>query len=102
LRLRWRSVPTPAAGSGHRFRRSSDAVGVEQGGRTVLLDGRSEEYFALDEVGSRIWALLDQPRTVDAIADELTRIFDAPADRIRQDVVDLLVRLTRERLVVGA
>jgi len=83
-----------------RYHRSADAMGVEQGGRTVLLDLRSEQYFALDDVGTRIWALLDESRTVEAITGELTRTFDVPESVVRQDVEEFLATLERERLLV--
>ena len=34
---------------------SQEAIGQEVRGETVILDLASEEYFSLDEVGTRVW-----------------------------------------------
>ncbi|MBT6125779.1 MAG: PqqD family protein, partial [Halieaceae bacterium] len=38
---------------------SPDVISQEVSGETVLLDLNSEHYFGLDEVGTRIWQLID-------------------------------------------
>ena len=73
-------------------RRGDDAV--------ILLDPDSGDYYTLDDIGGRIWELCDGSRSVDEIADVLAAEYDAPAERIRADVVDLLDELREGRLVV--
>ncbi len=68
----------------------------------VLLNPQSGEYYTLDEVGSRVWQLLDGKRTIDELVAQIAREYDAPADVIEQDVRDLLKDLVDEELVVGA
>jgi coenzyme PQQ biosynthesis protein PqqD len=72
-------------------RRGEDAV--------ILLDPDSGNYYTLDDVGGRIWELCDGSRTVDEIADLLAAEYDAPAERIRADVIELLSELRDGRLV---
>ena len=45
------------------FTVSKDVLFQEVAGETVLLDLNSESYFGLDEVGTRIWTLLNEGRT---------------------------------------
>jgi coenzyme PQQ biosynthesis protein PqqD len=72
-------------------RRGDDAV--------ILLDPDSGHYYTLDDVGGRIWELCDGSRSVDEIADLLAAEYDAPAERIRADVIELLSELREGRLV---
>ena len=39
---------------------SPEVMSQEVSGETVLLDLQSESYFGLDEVGTRIWQLLQE------------------------------------------
>jgi hypothetical protein len=67
---------------------------------TVVLDPRSGQYFTLDVVGSRVWQLCDGIRTVSEIVAIVAREFDAPADVIEADIIELLQELADEQLVV--
>jgi hypothetical protein len=70
----------------------------ETAGTRLILDSTSGGYFTLDEVGSRVWSLLDG-RPVSAIVDQLCAEYDAPAEKIRDDVLELLSELESERLI---
>ena len=61
--------------------------------------GDLDAIFTLNEVGSYIWRLTDRPTTVDAIAAEVGRTFDVPADRAEQDVVEFLSKLAEAGLI---
>ena len=41
------------------FQLSPDVLFQEVSGEMVLLDLNSEQYFGLDEIGARIWSLLE-------------------------------------------
>ena len=78
----------------------SDEVLIQEvGGESVLLDLASERYFGLNPVGTRIWALLDEHDTLQAIADTLCAEFDAEPERIRGDLVILISELAEAGLV---
>jgi len=64
----------------------------------VLLDVDTGSYFALNEVGGRVWSLCDG-RTVSDIIDAICAEFDAPLEMIRADVLELLGALADEKLV---
>lgn len=57
------------------------------------------EYLGLDEVGQRIWELLDQPRTLDGLVAELTEEYDVSAADCTRDVEGFLAALERYHLV---
>jgi len=79
--------------------RSDDVLHQEVGGEAVLLDLASEQYFGLDPVGSRIWALIDGRTPLSAIHSALCEEFDAESTRIRDDLQALANALVLAGLV---
>jgi len=49
--------------------------------------------YTLNEVGARIWELLDGSRTVATVRDEIVREFDAGPDVVEADLLDLIQQL---------
>lgn len=65
----------------------------------VLLDPASGYYFALDDVGARIWELCDGARSVGEIVEAISCEYDAPAATVADDALELLNELVAEKLV---
>jgi len=82
------------------FRRAEHVVSAAEGDRTVLLDPVRGEYFGLDEVGTRIWALLPSHPTAASLADRLFAEYDAPRETLAADTARLLGELAARKLVV--
>lgn len=66
----------------------------------VLLNPTNGEYYTLEDVGARIWALCDGSRSADEIASTIAAEYDGPADTVISDVGALLQELVHEGLVV--
>ncbi len=78
-----------------------DRVMVQQvEGSSVLLDIDSGEYFALNEVGGRVWELCDGSRSAASIAQALSAEFDVDATTALRDASELLAGLAGAGLVV--
>ena len=72
----------------------ADVVAREVGGETVLLHLGSGTYFGLNEVGGRIWQLLDQgDTTLGALCEAIEAEFDAPRDVVEADLLALAAQL---------
>lgn len=71
------------------------------GDMLVLLDGRGGEYFSLDEVGSRVWALCDGTRSRDDIVRQLCAEYDIDERTMRADLDELLDDLTDAKLLTS-
>jgi len=69
------------------------------GNETVLLNTDTGRYFALNDVGTQVWARLMSEASVQAACDALCREFDADLREIEMDVDQLLARLDAEGLV---
>ena len=85
-----------------RPRRRGDVLSKEAGDTVVLLTPDSGEYFTLNEVGGRIWELADGTRSVSEIAAVLAQEYEAPADEIETDTLEVLGELAGEKLLDDA
>lgn len=83
-----------------RLRRQDHILKQEAEGTMVLLRMDGGQYYALNEVGSQAWELLDGNHTVSEVATTLWERFDAPLPHIRNDLIELLTDLIHEKLVV--
>ena len=68
-------------------------------GSLVLLDAKGGNYFALDEVGCRIWELSDGSKSIEEVAQALADEYAAPTDEIEADIIELLSEMANENLV---
>lgn len=55
--------------------------------------------YGLNGVGTRIWDLLAEPRSVDSLCDELMREYAVERERCFPEVVELLEELRSEGLL---
>jgi len=82
-----------------RLQRRPNILKQEAAGTVVLLNMDDGRYFAMDEVGGRVWDLCDGSRTLSAIAAILAEEYEAPAATIARDLAELINALTNEDLV---
>jgi pyrroloquinoline quinone biosynthesis protein D len=67
----------------------------------VILNPNDGQYFSLDEVGGRIWELCEGDRSVADIAAAVAAEYDAEADVVAADALELLAELKEAGLVTG-
>ena len=68
-------------------------------GEAVLLEIETGKYFGLDEVGTRMWTLLESHGTLRAAYEALLEEFEVPEERLRQDLLALVDRLVANKLL---
>jgi hypothetical protein len=68
-------------------------------GEAVLLDLKSECYFGLDAVGTRIWRLIEAKGELKAVHATLLGEYDVEPTRLEHDLRDLIGRLADAGLV---
>jgi sulfur transfer complex TusBCD TusB component (DsrH family) len=66
----------------------------------VILDLAKGEYFALDDLGARLWSGLEAGRTVEQLAQEIVDEYDVTLDRALTDLVALGDDLVARGLLV--
>jgi len=82
-----------------RFSISDEVLSQEVNGETVLLDLEGESYFGLNEVGTRIWQLLQAAPTVAETLNTLCDEYDVSREQLESDVGDLLAKLADAGLI---
>ncbi len=78
---------------------SPDVISQEVSGETVLLDLESENYFGLDEVGTRIWQLIKEKEDLQAIYNTLLDEYEVEESRLQADLEALLGDISKLGLV---
>ena len=68
-------------------------------GGVVLLDIDSGEYYGLNEVGSRIWTLLQEERSPIEILSALQIEYSVPEETLRSDFQRFLQHLQTNGLI---
>jgi hypothetical protein len=69
------------------------------GEETVILDLVSGSYFGLDTMGTRIWQLIGEGRSLGEVCELLLAEYDAPREQVEKDVLRLLDELSAAGLV---
>jgi hypothetical protein len=80
---------------------SPSVVFKRVGDEAVLLDFERGVYYGLDEVGARVWELIADGRSIDAVAQVMTEEYEVAFDDVRRDVETLIVELEKNGLVTG-
>ena len=77
---------------------STSVICQELDGEMVILDLQQEQYFGLNDVGTRMWQLMSEGRTTDKIIKTLLGEFDVDEDTLRSDLTALIQQLTNAKL----
>jgi hypothetical protein len=64
-----------------------------------LLNTRSNKYFALEEVGAHLWALLKEGKGLKDACQSLLSEYDVEPAQLEQDILELVEHLLENGLV---
>lgn len=78
---------------------SDQAMLQRTGTESVVLDLRSEQYFGLNEVGTRIFELLALDPELQTAFQVLLGEFDVAPEQLQQDLLELVSQLVHAGLV---
>lgn len=92
------SEPTPLVSTASVVR-SPDQVSGDLDGKAVLLSIENGEYYSMNEVGTRVWALLEQPIRVATLIERLQDEFDVSREQCEREVLEFLEHLRQDRLL---
>ena len=71
----------------------------ELDGEAVLLNLDTGTYFGLDSTGSRIWQLIVEHASLRLVWQAMQQEFEAPADVLEADLLELVDELTAKGLL---
>lgn len=78
---------------------SPDAVSRELDGEAVILELASGTYFGLNDVGTRIWALIGERRSLRQVFEALRQEYDVQPEALERDLVELVEKMREKGLV---
>jgi hypothetical protein len=78
---------------------TKDHVSCPLGDDVVILDLKAGLYFSLDNVGAKVWQLIQQPTTVSELREAILDAFEVAADVCQQDLLTLLRDLASRNLI---
>lgn len=85
-----------------RIQRAPNQTSGEIDGKVVLFSVTNGNYFHINEVGSRIWELIETPIAVREIVTRLRSEFDVTIQQCEDEVIRFIAQLEHEQLVVPA
>jgi hypothetical protein len=81
--------------------RRQDQIIAQKGADEVLLFNMDDgSYYALNEVGNRIWELCDGTHGMAEMVCVLAKEYNAPAEMIETDILEVLGDLRSKNLIV--
>ena len=78
---------------------ASEQVSCDLAGEAVILSLKSGQYFGLNEVGARIWNLIQEPKTVGAVLEAVLEEYDVALDQLERDLFALLEQMATNELI---
>jgi hypothetical protein len=76
-----------------------DQISADLTGEAAILGLKSGVYYGLDAVGTRIWDLLQEPKTVNGIRDAILEEYDVEPERCERDLLALFQELAAAGLI---
>ena len=85
--------------SSNQIARTENLMSASVDNEIVILNMAKNNYIGLDEIGLRIWELLERPFRVDELCDRLSREFEAAPEQIESDMLPFIGELINEGLI---
>ena len=78
---------------------SAEVLAQEVDEETVILDMKSERYFGLDEVGTRIWQLLKETGDLQTVYDAMLEEYEVDEKQLKKDLLEHVTQLVEAGLI---
>jgi hypothetical protein len=78
---------------------SPHQVSCPLGEESAILNLSNTIYYGLNPVGTRVWNLLQKPRSIGELRDALVDEYDVEAERCERDLLELLEKMSAEGLI---
>lgn len=69
-------------------------------GESIVLDLSNENYYGLDEIGTKMWQTLASMHTIQDAYNALLQEYDVEPEQLRQDLEDLVAQLVENGLLI--
>ncbi|MFI8577851.1 PqqD family protein [Rossellomorea aquimaris] len=82
-----------------KFSRPGEVFVSEGDDNFVLLDYENGFYYGLDELGKKIYTLLENRKSVSEIVEELSVEYEVSKDILKNDVTRFIEQLLKAKLI---
>jgi hypothetical protein len=76
-----------------------DQVSSQLGDEAVILNVKTGTYFGLNEVGTRIWSLIQEPVPVEKVIQTLLDEYEVDPKQCEEDILNLIDDLSNAALI---
>lgn len=66
----------------------------------VMLSVKNSEYYGMNKIGSRIWEMLEQPKTIRQLIASLLEQYEVTEEKCRKDALTFLKKLDEKKLLI--
>ena len=85
-----------------RVRIQEDVLFQELQGEAVLLNLKTGVYLGLNQIGTRIWQLLQEDGALNRVVEVMLREYDVTPEKLAQDLLDLVGQMEKQGLLAEA
>jgi hypothetical protein len=85
-----------------RVRIQDDVLFQELQGEAVLLNLKTGVYLGLNQIGTRIWQLLQEDGSLSRVMEVMLGEYDVTQEKLAQDLLDLVGQMEKQGLLVEA
>ena len=78
---------------------SKGQISTDLGGEAVILGLESGQYYSLNDVGTRIWDLVQEPKTVLDVRDAILDEYEVEPERCEKELLDILKKMASAGLI---
>lgn len=83
-----------------RVRAAKDQISCDLAGEAVILQLADGVYYGLNEVGARVWSLIQEQCSIGEIQSVIEDEYDVDAEQCGEDLQTLLRQLENKGLIV--
>ncbi|MEO6215218.1 MAG: PqqD family protein [Sphingomonas sp.] len=80
--------------------RKGDWLSARVGDEIMMMSPEHGKYIGVNEVGARIWELIEAPRDVTTVCEELQREFEVSPEICRAEVDSFLAEMEKHGAIV--
>jgi hypothetical protein len=80
--------------------RNPDMIFTDFGNEMVMLSMEDSRYYGINEVGVRVWALMEAPMSIAGIVDAICDEFDVSTEQCAQDVLAFVAQLQQKNMAI--
>ena len=81
------------------IQRSPEIVHSDMDGEIVMMSIEQGEYYGIDAIGSEIWSMLEEARTIQDICAALCERYDVDESVCQQDVIRFLEQMVERKII---